>query len=124
MNTQETIDFNAAVARIDDPKTSHEAAASVTRITATQYGIWNLLALKPSTDSELIARYQNATLSDPETYPKASESGIRSRRAELTRLGSVVDSGERRVTPSGRQSIVWKVPQPNFKSVDLRHRRP
>ena len=124
MSTQETIDFNAAIARVDDPTTSHEAAASVTHITATQYAIWNLLALKASTDSELVSRYHKAMEVDPETYPKASESGIRSRRAELTRIGSVVDSGERRLTQSGRQAIVWRVPPPTYESVDLRHRRP
>jgi hypothetical protein len=40
-------------------------------------------------------------------WPRQSPSGIRSRRAELTDLGLIIDSGRRTVTPSGRPCIVW-----------------
>lgn len=92
-----------AYARKTDPTTSHMAAASVQDITATQEYI--LKALKrPATDVDLVERYNNL-----KTAPRASESGIRSRRAELVALGLVKDSGLRVVLASGRKAIVWQV---------------
>jgi hypothetical protein len=90
-----------ALARNTDPETSHQAAASVTNITETQQ--WILKALnRPRTDVELIEAYRNMA-----TAPKASESGLRSRRAELVAQGLVKDTGERVKLPSGRSAIVW-----------------
>lgn len=92
-----------AYARKTDPTTSHMAAASVQDITATQEYI--LKALKrPATDVDLVERYNNL-----KTAPRASESGIRSRRAELVALGLVKDSGARVKLQSGRHAIVWQV---------------
>lgn len=92
-----------ANARKTDPGTSHEAARSVDNITATQEFILRILK-NPMTDYELVDLYQNSTL---ESVPRASESGIRSRRAELVGRGIVRDSGARQVLPSGRRAIVW-----------------
>jgi len=92
-----------ASARHTDPSTSHEAAMTVGRITETQEFI--LKALKrPATDVDLLERYRNY-----KTAPYASESGIRSRRAELVKQGLVVDTGKRARLASGRNAIVWKV---------------
>jgi hypothetical protein len=57
---------------------------------------------KPRTDPELIEAYRNL-----KKAPPASESGIRTRRAELVDKGFVVDTGTRSVTPFGRKAIVW-----------------
>jgi hypothetical protein len=92
-------------ARDTDPQTSHDAGDSVSDITETQSYILRVLSKKPRNDSELIAAYRNF-----KRAPMASESGIRSRRSELVKLGSVTDTGERVVLPSGRRSIVWGVP--------------
>ena len=89
-------------ARATDPQTSHDAGDSVSDITETQSYILRVLSKKPRNDSELIAAYRNF-----KRAPMASESGIRSRRSELVKLGSVTDTGERVVLPSGRRSIVW-----------------
>lgn len=90
-----------AKARITDPRTSHAAAESVENITKTQSFI--VQALKTSrTDEELIMKYRSYRYAPP-----ASESGIRSRRAELVAMGWVVDTGERKTTQSGRETIVW-----------------
>lgn len=107
MSTQEVIDFDAvARARVDDPVTSHEAAASVTHITATKEVIL-LLLKKPATDVELVDRYKNAHELDPVSVPRASESGIRSRRAELANAGLVVETGQFGRTPAGRKATIW-----------------
>lgn len=88
-------------ARKNDPITSHEAAQSVAQITKTQDFILMILET-PATDEMLISRYRSTRHA-----PEASDSGIRTRRAELVRKGLVVDTGERGFTQSGRQSIVW-----------------
>lgn len=89
-------------ARRTDPSTSHEAAESVENLTATQKYVLEAL-VRPRTDLELVEAYGYLKLA-----PRASESGIRSRRAELVRSGLVVDSGERKKLPSGRRAIVWR----------------
>lgn len=92
-----------ARARRSDPSTSHAAAASVLDITATQE--WVIRALRrPTNDVELLARYRNF-----KKAPKASDSGIRSRRAELVERGAVQDTGERVTLDSGRRAIVWQL---------------
>lgn len=88
-------------ARTTDPQTSHTAADSVDNVTQTQAFILRVLK-KPRTDSQLIEAYRKL-----KRAPLASESGIRSRRAELVTKGLVVDSGNRGLTPFNRKSIVW-----------------
>jgi hypothetical protein len=91
-------------ARRTDPQTSHEAAKSVTNVEKTKAAIWKLLA-DPLTDTELMSKYRVQMLFGD--APEASESGVRSRRAELVAEGMVEATGERRKTPSGRSSMVW-----------------
>jgi hypothetical protein len=90
-------------ARHTDPSTSHSAAESVENLTMTQEYILVSL-VRPGTDVDLIQRYNNS-----KHAPRASESGIRSRRAELVKLGLVQDTGLRTRLASGRQAIVWQV---------------
>lgn len=92
-----------ANARKTDPTTSHAAAASVKDITTTQEFILKALR-KPRTDVALVEAYRGF-----KTAPRASESGIRSRRSELVALGKVVDTGDRVKLSSGRHAIVWSV---------------
>lgn len=91
-----------ARARNTDPETSHQAAQSVDVITLTQSFVMRVLR-RPRVDVELVEAYQAMS-----TAPRASESGIRSRRAELVRLGWVRDSGRRKRLESGRMAIVWE----------------
>lgn len=88
-------------ARSTDPLTSHLAADSVDNVTQTQAFILRCLK-RPRNDVELINAY-----SAYKTAPRASESGIRSRRAELVDRGLVIDTGRRVKLASGRYSIVW-----------------
>ena len=89
-------------ARRTDPKTSHDAADGVRDVTATQDYVLRALR-RPRTDVELVEAYRNF-----KRAPRASESGLRTRRSELVRRGLVRDSGRRIVLESGRAAIVWE----------------
>lgn len=93
--------MRTAKARTTDPITSHLAAESVDNVTATQAFIMRCLK-RPRNDVELVNAYRQY-----KSAPRASESGIRSRRAELVDRGLVVDTGRRVRLASGRYSIVW-----------------
>jgi len=92
-------------ARTTDPTTSHEAAASVKHLSRTQSGILGILR-SPMTDEQLVAWYQMMAKKEPSLFPMASESGIRSRRAELVKLGLVCPVGYAK-TKSNRNTIKW-----------------
>lgn len=88
-----------AHARADDPRTSLEAADSVTDLTGKQQLVLNTLAAYgPMTDEQLV-----------DLLPKMSPSGVRSRRSELVERGLVVDSGAFGFTKMQRRTIIWKV---------------
>jgi hypothetical protein len=87
-------------ARTTDPETSHEAAMSVTNITPLKQEILQRL-MTPMTDTDL---YQLLTIS---SRLIVTESGVRSRRAELVQAGLVRDTGERVKLATGRKAIVW-----------------
>lgn len=91
-------------ARKTDPQTSHDAAKSVKDINNTKKAILSLLR-KHQSDMQLVANYTK--LVRQKKAPRASESGIRSRRAELVKAGLVKDTGKRDVSASNRQMIVW-----------------
>lgn len=97
-----------ARARRSDPETSHQAAASVTDIRGSQKAVLRVLGKRPTagyTDEELISVYREI-----DSLPWQSESGIRSRRAELVALGLAEDSGERRpMMETGRMARVWRI---------------
>lgn len=94
-----------AHARVDDPETSHAAAATV-NVTAGQAKVLQLLqrlahdrAVYAVTHEQLV---HYAVAYDVELSP----SGVRTRCTELARAGLVVDRGETR-TKSGRRATLW-----------------
>ena len=95
--------MSEAHARDTDPATSHEAADSVTPyLRMRQEAVLTVLqAHGPMPDFVLVELYQKLPM------PAQAESGIRTRRAELTHQGWVVNTGRRVETPSGRGAIVW-----------------
>lgn len=96
-------------ARHSDPQTSHEAASKVSNVEQVRIAIYNILDANPEglTDSQIQRIYDKAR---PKLrWPLASDSGLRSRRAELVEQGRVAHSGKYGVTESGRKTIVWKV---------------
>lgn len=110
MTNQPDLDFTAH-ARHSDPQTSHDAAASVRNITRTHELILLIFGnLRKLHDESLIEYFQNSVRNNRDWRDvRASESGIRSRRAELVRLGKLRDSGKRERTASGRNSVVWEI---------------
>lgn len=89
-------------ARSGDPETSHAAARTVKNITELHKIILDRLEY-PSTDEYLFKCVSK--LDDLIVSP----SGLRTRRAELVKLGKVEDSGETRTLASGRQGTVWRL---------------
>lgn len=90
----------AARARRSDPETSHEAAASVVNMTEKRQAVLDCLrAIGQGHDQAILDAYRSMSL------PEQSDSGIRSRRAELVRMGHVVDRGVLLI--NGQQHTVW-----------------
>lgn len=105
-----TEEGQAAHARRTDPQTSHAAAAGLTpeRLRVSQEAVLAVLtAFGPLHDEALVAVYREQTRQDPGLIWQ-SDSGIRTRRAELVRLGLVRDSGTKIQLVSGNFSIVWE----------------
>jgi hypothetical protein len=90
-------------ARRSDPETSIAAARSIApTIAASQAEVLVLFReFGPMTDEEARQSYGEGG--------RQSESGLRSRRAELVRMGLLEDSGRRWPGRTGRQMIVWAV---------------
>lgn len=92
-----------AHARRTDPQTSHDAAASVKKISETKKKILLLLRKAgPMTDEELVNMWRVYQLG------KISESCIRSRRADLVKMNMVEYTGEKRVISTGRDAQIWR----------------
>jgi hypothetical protein len=100
-----------AHARSGDRATSHEAAASVTNLTAKQQAVLECIAMYsvPVADVEWIEGYkQKRWVRD---WPMQPDSGLRTRRDELTRR----PTGQRRVVEAGsryigkRRHTLWRV---------------
>ena len=102
--------MTAAATRRSDPWTSHEAAQSISWEAlrkSEQSVLWVLRVYgkKGLTDPQLIDLYEKARIADG--LAQQSESGIRSRRAELVKKGLVEERGHARL-PSGRRAIIWR----------------
>jgi hypothetical protein len=95
--------------RRTDPDTSREAAESVKRMTENRTAVLNLFRQRGEmTDEEFVSTY---LLLSKVTVPEQSESGLRTRRSELVKMGWIEDSGETRVNATGRNCIVWRAVQ-------------
>lgn len=88
-------------ARAGDPETSVEAAQSVRDRSILQEAILKILKRYGAKTDERIAQY----LFD--MGMATTPSGMRTRRRELVQMGMVQDTGKRRRTKAGRNSIVW-----------------
>lgn len=91
-----------AVARRTDPRTSHEAGEKAMRdLTAKQRAVLRVfVAMEALTDEEVAAYYVG---------PKQSPSGLRTRRAELVKLGYLKDSGRRTLNALGNNVTIWAI---------------
>jgi len=97
-----------ATARLTDPETSHKAARSITTeaITKTQAAILEILKLQNLTDEGIREWYDEGVKLG--YWKPTSESGLRSRRAELVERGLVIRAG-RGTTRFGRECNIWKL---------------
>lgn len=97
-----------ATARLTDPETSHKAARSLTTeaMTKTQTAILELLARYELTDEGIKELYNKSV--ELGYWKPVSESGLRSRRAELVERGLVTRAGIGK-TRFGRECIIWKL---------------
>lgn len=98
--------------RATDPDTSLSAAASLDpdNLRENQAAVLKVIReCGPMTDVDLVERYERSVREVIYGLPRQSQSGIRTRRAELVAGGLVEDTGERRRLESGRQAIVWAV---------------
>ena len=97
--------LEVAHARRNDPPTSHQAAASVTDLTAKQQAVLDVFKHGDHphfSDEQMIAAYEKAGL------PQQSPSGLRSRRSELVRKGLLKNSGCITKTAAGRHTRMWE----------------
>lgn len=84
-------------ARRSDPDTSQQAASKIRNRKVYQDVLRVLRDHGAATDFEIAARLGG------------QQTSIGKRRGELRDHGYVVDSGERRASPSGSSAIVWKL---------------
>ena len=94
-----------APTRRTDPQTSRDAAATVNITKGQQIVLAEFRLYRTMTDEQLIDALAVRAASCPEA--RLSDSGARSRRAELVAKGLLVDSGDRLKTRAGRATIVW-----------------
>ncbi len=88
--------------RRSDPDTSREAAHSIEDARESQRNILAIIKESgPIADNDIHVCLE---LNDT----PQSTSGARTRRSELVEMGFVEDSGERSLTPAGRNTILWR----------------
>jgi hypothetical protein len=93
--------MDKAHARRTDPETSHEAAAHATLGIERQRRLVEVYAVARGAVGFMDAQLEDA-------HPTESDSGLRTRRSELTARNIILDSGRRdRMPGSPRKRIVW-----------------
>lgn len=107
-----------AAARRTDPETSHDAAASVDprRMRTLHRAQLVLLSVEPACHWELWQRYNDHRRDLG--WPIVSESGFRTRCAELVGMGFAEDSGRKATLPTGRHSIIWRITPDGREAVE------
>lgn len=92
-----------ATARISDPTTSHDAAASVTNYISVQHAILDVVARwGPLTDEAIADHVSRLPM-------KTTPSGLRTRRKELVELGMLRANPRKVRISTGRLSTRWEL---------------
>jgi len=99
------LDLFGAHARTTDPQTSHQAARTVNVTRGQQIVLNEFLMYHHMTDEQLIEVLKIRQGSCPDA--RLSDSGARSRRAELVAIGILKDTGHRTTTAAGRKTTIW-----------------
>lgn len=101
-----------AHARTTDTATSQQAAASVVDLTDRQIEVLRLFHIHGAmNDAWLVHLHRRAASIAGTPWLPQSESGIRTRRAELVDAGLIHDTGRWAETLSHRKSTVWAITQ-------------
>lgn len=83
-------------------------SALLSEVRTSQLSVLNVLKRRPAqgfTDEELVHSYRLQAAAG--RVPRQSESGIRTRRAELVKLGLVVPTGVKRAMSTGGEGQVF-----------------
>lgn len=92
-----------AKTRANAAKTSKRAAASVQRMTRKRQDVMaTFRRFGALTDEQLVSVYGQM-----DDVADQSESGLRTRRSELVKMGLLCDTGQTRRIRSGRMAVVW-----------------
>lgn len=102
-----------AHARNTDPLTSHIAAQSLDPATlrANQNDVWQTMIKYGPMPDFILQKLYRAEADAGKVVPQ-SDSGIRTRRAELYRAGFVRWTTRYAVTDTGRPAMVWEAVKP------------
>ena len=93
--------------RSTDPETSREAPKAI-KMTENREAVLRVFRqFGAMTDEEAQRRYESCIrLGLP--YPEQKDSGLRTRRSELVKMGELRDSGRTRRMSTGGKAIVWE----------------
>ena len=97
-------------ARNTDPKTSHDAAATIskTKLRETQKAVLDVLGILGSaTDEQLVDEYSRLSNIGHFYIPMQTASGIRTRRKELADRGLIKNVGRQKMS-TGNMANVWR----------------
>lgn len=89
-----------AHARREDPQTSHDAARAITPSVGT---------IRNQVEAYAFGKGERGFIDEQlsTAFDAADKSSYRTRREELTKAGTIVDSGKTKANAGGRQCIVW-----------------
>lgn len=117
MKTDPHLEFPAPT-RHGDPDTSRAAAATITSERMTTAMLAVLLVLqtcrRPVTDEDLIATYKTIQMM------RQTDQSIRSRRAQLARLG-YVEEVSKVLNDAGNQCRTWRIAQKGHDRLQEKH---
>ena len=97
--------------RTGDPETSHQAARTV-KYGPNQKAVFECFQYFGAMhDGQLIERYPawRERMLDFRPIPMQTDSGLRSRRADLVKLGYLRDSHKRALLPTKRNATIWEI---------------
>jgi hypothetical protein len=92
--------FGPAVARRTDPETSHQAAEAITPQTGS---------IRLQVEAFAISKGERGFIDEElsKAFEASDVSSYRTRRAELTEVGTICDSGRTKANEGGRQCVIW-----------------
>ncbi len=97
-------------ARLTDPETSREAAASRSAAHVQSDIVRLLSGWGPMTDQQISTQYNRGVSAG--ISPRVTDQRLRTVRAELVTQGRVEHTGEYGMTPTKRRTRIWRLVEP------------